>query len=108
DRALAAGVQHHPAAQLVGLSAPGTGGDSAVVFRFRYAPATDHGRRTNAEDSNLTTGVVGGGRSVRELELRLLQTVLGDQRRMRLISWPIIHSRTTEREMTLATTAMPF
>ena len=27
----------------VGLSAPGTGSDSAMVFRFRYAPAADHG-----------------------------------------------------------------
>src|ERR687896_231604 len=62
-RALAAPVQHAPAAQLVGLPAARARGDRASFVRFGYASANEAGWRWDTPNSNLTTGSTRGVRS---------------------------------------------
>ena len=60
-RALAAALQHDPAAQRPGVPTPGSRGAAALCGRLGYASATAQGWSAGGQNTNLKSGVIYGG-----------------------------------------------
>ena len=61
---MAAGLQHDPPAQCLGIPAPGSRGAAALCGCCGYASATAQGWSVGMQKPNITFGTALGGRSV--------------------------------------------